>query len=237
MQQSSRSTKCGPSIPEDVAGMAIAMQAQQREIVLEAGADLREQLLDQGPVGLREIGRDEAALQHERARARRRSSRRRAGAVHEKARVAPTAWIRPRKRPIHVERLLGFEIRARVRAASGTPRSGSRCARAACAPACASGATTGISACASSCAKPCSSRICSFGPALRAVELHHHRHGLLDADLIDAILEAVQRQQAAVAAQPGALDCVENHIGGEPVVRVCVRSCARRSRMGRSGRA
>ena len=45
-------------------------------------------------------------------------------------------------------------------------------------------------------------------------------------DLVDAIFEAVQREQPAVAAQPGGFDGIEEHIGGEPLVGVgLLRHC------------
>jgi hypothetical protein len=49
-----------------------------------------------------------------------------------------------------------------------------------------------------------------IAPALRTVELRHHRIAVLDPDLVDAILVAVERQDASVAAMPHRLQSVED---------------------------
>ncbi len=74
-------------------------------------------------------------------------------------------------------------------------------------------------------------------PATRAVELRRHRRPLFHADLIDAILETVQREQPAVAMQADALQRIKQQIGRERRVwvrvgRVCeglARTCHSRN--------
>jgi small subunit ribosomal protein S11 len=49
-------------------------------------------------------------------------------------------------------------------------------------------------------------------PAARPVELHHQRRPLVHADLIDAVLETVEGEQAPIAAQSHALEGVEYRV-------------------------
>ena len=58
-----------------------------------------------------------------------------------------------------------------------------------------------------------------IGPAARAVELGDEGFFVLDAELVDAVLVAVEGLQAAVRAQPGALQGVEDGVGGQAGVR------------------
>ncbi len=55
-------------------------------------------------------------------------------------------------------------------------------------------------------------------PALRAIELCDQRRIVFDADLVDAVFVAVQRQQSRVTEIPGGLDGVDDHVGAEAVV-------------------
>ena len=60
-------------------------------------------------------------------------------------------------------------------------------------------------------------------PAAGAIELGDHQPGTLvglDADLVHAVLVAVEREEAAVAAQAGGVDRIEDHVRGEARVRV-----------------
>jgi hypothetical protein len=52
-------------------------------------------------------------------------------------------------------------------------------------------------------------------PAFGAVELDHHRGRVLDPHLVDAVLVAVERQQAAVGLEAGAVERVERAVGGQ----------------------
>ena len=56
-------------------------------------------------------------------------------------------------------------------------------------------------------------------PALRAVELDHHAAAILQVHLVDAVLVAVQREQAPVAAQSRALQRIEHRIRGQSFIR------------------
>ena len=69
-------------------------------------------------------------------------------------------------------------------------------------------------------------------PAIRAVELADDRFAFFLPDLINPILVAVQRQQAAVAAPACSLDGVEQRIGRE--VRIGSRISHRRVRLKRA---
>ncbi len=52
-------------------------------------------------------------------------------------------------------------------------------------------------------------------PAIGAVEFGDQRRLFLDADLVDAILEAVQGEDAAIAEIPRVLHGVHDEVGGE----------------------
>jgi hypothetical protein len=68
-------------------------------------------------------------------------------------------------------------------------------------------------------------------PAARPVELGDQRRVVFDADLVDAVFIAVQRQQAAVAAQADAVEGVEHAVGAQRGIRVGSihkRHCKRR---------
>lgn len=54
------------------------------------------------------------------------------------------------------------------------------------------------------------------GPAAGPVELGHQRRAALDADAVDAVLVAVERQHAAVGEQAERLDRVEDAVRVEP---------------------
>ena len=97
-------------------------------------------------------------------------------------------------------------VRAPGRRSRGRPQSGMRRGDAGSRRlASASGAATGISCSASSIVKSCSSRIAASLQRPGPIELGHHRRPALDADPVDAVLVAVQRQQPAVAVQADAL--------------------------------
>ena len=64
----------------------------------------------------------------------------------------------------------------------------------------------GISRSASSRAKACSSSICG------TVELGHHDRPVLEPDLVDAVLVAVEAQEPPVGTQAGGGDAVEHQI-------------------------
>jgi hypothetical protein len=51
-----------------------------------------------------------------------------------------------------------------------------------------------------------------IAPAASAVELRDQRRCVFDSDLIDAILEAVQREQAAVGVHASRLDRAEHGV-------------------------
>ena len=53
-------------------------------------------------------------------------------------------------------------------------------------------------------------------PAARPVELGDQRLVILDAELVDAVLVAVQRLQPAVGAQARALQRIEHRVGSQP---------------------
>src|SRR5690606_39849578 len=53
------------------------------------------------------------------------------------------------------------------------------------------------------------------GPAPGAVELDDDGAAVLEAYLVDAVLVAVQREKAPVAAQPDRLERIEHAVGGE----------------------
>ena len=59
-----------------------------------------------------------------------------------------------------------------------------------------------------------------LAPAPWPVELDDHRRSLFQADLVDAVLVAVERQQAAVAVQADALDGLQHRVRVEPCVRM-----------------
>ena len=105
---------------------------------------------------------------------------------------------------------LAFGARCRapasVRRDARTPRRRKPSYSNSVAPSCTSGGTTGISAAASSSAKPCSSWIAAHAPALRPIELGDQRRAVLDADLVDAVFVAVQREDAAVGDAAERLD-------------------------------
>jgi hypothetical protein len=68
------------------------------------------------------------------------------------------------------------------------------------------------------------------GPALRAVELGDQRLGVFDADLIDTVLLAVERQNAGVAEKADAFDGIEHEVWGERCKRVGhADSCAQQA--------
>src|SRR6267378_7571345 len=48
-------------------------------------------------------------------------------------------------------------------------------------------------------------------PAAGAVELEHHRAAVVQPDLVDAVLIAVEREQPAVGAEAGAVAGVEHY--------------------------
>jgi hypothetical protein len=58
-------------------------------------------------------------------------------------------------------------------------------------------------------------------PAPVAVELGDHRRIVLEPDLIDPVLEAVQLQQSPIADETERLDRVEDHTGAEIGKRGC----------------
>jgi hypothetical protein len=53
------------------------------------------------------------------------------------------------------------------------------------------------------------------GPARRPVELRHDRRAFFQEDLVDAVLVAVERDHAPVAAQADGLERVEDDVGSE----------------------
>ncbi|MNG09174.1 hypothetical protein D3C84_925800 [compost metagenome] len=68
------------------------------------------------------------------------------------------------------------------------------------------------------------------GPALRPVKLGDQRFGVFDADLIDAVLVAVERQNARVAEKADAFDGIEHEVWGERFKRVGhADSCAQQA--------
>jgi len=56
---------------------------------------------------------------------------------------------------------------------------------------------------------------CRIAPAPRAVELGDHRQRILEADLVDAVLVAVEGQQLAAAAPASGLDGIEYGFRGQ----------------------
>ena len=67
-------------------------------------------------------------------------------------------------------------------------------------------------------------------PALRPVELGHHRFTVVETDLVDAVLVAVQGQQTTVAAKTAGFDRIENEIGRQ--AGEGMRPCHRRRLVG-----
>ena len=61
-----------------------------------------------------------------------------------------------------------------------------------------------------------------IGPPARPVELGDDRSAVFDADLVYAVLVAVQRKQTAVAAQPQAFDCIQRDVRRQRVIRCCL---------------
>ena len=57
------------------------------------------------------------------------------------------------------------------------------------------------------------------GPAVRTVELRHHGRSVFEVRLVDAVLIAVEREQAPVAAQAGGLERIEHGVRRETGVR------------------
>src|SRR5206468_1636058 len=57
------------------------------------------------------------------------------------------------------------------------------------------------------------------GPARGTIELDDHRWRVVSPYLIDAILEAVEREQTAVAANADAVERVENAVGRQTIIR------------------
>jgi hypothetical protein len=64
-------------------------------------------------------------------------------------------------------------------------------------------------------------------PALGPVELGDHRDVILDADLIDPVLVAIEREQVAVGAVTQRVHAVEDHVRFERGERVGRISCHR----------
>ena len=58
-------------------------------------------------------------------------------------------------------------------------------------------------------------------PAARPVEFGNNGPIVLDADLVDAILIAVQCQKATIAAKPEVLERSKNVVGLQPDIRQC----------------
>ena len=144
-----------------------------------------------------------------------------------KARRAPTACMRPMKRPIRSSTAASSSSGARPaqrgetakrcrpsvpgRSASvAGPSSGSRRTSGVGFVDAGQGATTGTSAAASSSAKPCSSRICASLQRARPVELGDHGAAVFQEDLEDAVLVGIELQDAAVAAQADRVERVEH---------------------------
>ncbi len=50
------------------------------------------------------------------------------------------------------------------------------------------------------------------GPAPRAIELGHARRSVGEGNLVDAVFVAVEREQATVAFEPDAVECVEHDV-------------------------
>ena len=61
-----------------------------------------------------------------------------------------------------------------------------------------------------------------LAPARQPVELHDQGLRVLDADLVDPVLVAVQGQQARIADVARRFDGVDDHVRGEHVEGVCV---------------
>ncbi len=57
-------------------------------------------------------------------------------------------------------------------------------------------------------------------PAIGAVELRHHVGVVLQAHLVDAVLVAVEREQAPVAAQADALERIQHRVGRQAFIRL-----------------
>jgi hypothetical protein len=57
-----------------------------------------------------------------------------------------------------------------------------------------------------------------IAPAARTVELGDNGVRILDADLVDAVLVAVQRQQTPIGQQAGGVDGLQHGIRVEPVI-------------------
>ncbi len=67
------------------------------------------------------------------------------------------------------------------------------------------------------------------GPSLRPVEFHHDGLASFDADLVDAVLIAVQWEQPAIPAQAGGFHSVQDVVRPQIAVRCKVLVWAHRS--------
>ncbi len=64
-----------------------------------------------------------------------------------------------------------------------------------------------------------------IAPAPRSVELGDDGRGVIDADLIDAVLVAVQCEQAPIGQESDALHRIQHEIRGEVGIRCRVDCC------------
>src|SRR5207244_7391451 len=60
-------------------------------------------------------------------------------------------------------------------------------------------------------------------PAARPIELRHHHRAVFQPDLVDAVLVAIEAQQAPVGAQAGRGDAIEHHIWRQARIRMRVQ--------------
>ena len=218
--------------PEHVAGVAVAVQAQRasrRPRARSSGARPPAPAPTTLVQACEQIGGNEAVGEQPVARLACRSSRGRAPAARRTAASAPTAWMRPMKRPIHsrVSRSSSSGVRPPRRGYTAKRKPPNACR---VLPPSASGATTGSSRSASSQHEGVLFEDLRVAPACRAVELRRpptapQRRAagaaVLQPDLIDAVLVAVQAEQAPVAAQAYAVERIEHAIGRESGVGRC----------------
>ena len=57
-------------------------------------------------------------------------------------------------------------------------------------------------------------------PALGAIKFHDHRLGILNADLVHAVLVAIQREQAQIAPQTNRLNTADHAIWRQSIIGV-----------------
>jgi len=71
-----------------------------------------------------------------------------------------------------------------------------------------------------------------IAPAPTAIKLRNQWRGIFDADLIDPVLKAVEREQASVGIYAGRLDRRQHDVRREPCIRGSIQACLSSQRLG-----